>query len=178
MAPPGDILGVSLQYSIFVLKTFRLRNNWLRFMEDLILRNRSVLRDFTATTLAAIPNLFGRLTYIASLRDLSSGKYEHAGLAAVYPREAVQEALECCHSEIFRKILETPLSVQESNLRECLEAMSEPFWETVSHWRQMEAYRILPPENAPDYLRELFFSNLRGLLEILEAQNSTAHSGE
>ena len=146
-------------------------------MDEQLLRNRSVLRDFTVTTLSAIPNLYGRLTYIASLRDLSSGSYEHSGLAAVYPKEAVQEALECCHSEIFRKILETPLSIQEDDLRDCLEAMSKPLEETVSHWRQLEAYRISPPEKAPDYLRELFFSNLRALLEVLEAQCSTVRSG-
>lgn len=145
-------------------------------MDEQLFRNRSVLRDFTINTLAAIPNLYGRLTYIASLRDLSSGKYEHAGLAALYPQGAVQEALECCHLEIFRKILETPLSIQETDLRECLENMPKPLSETVAHWRQMESYRILPPEKAPDYLRELFFSNLRALLEILEAHCSTARS--
>lgn len=145
-------------------------------MDEPFLRNRSVLRDFAMNTLAAIPNLYGRLTYIASLRDLSSGKYEHAGLAALYPQEAVQEALSCCHKEVFRKVLETPLSIQEGDLRECLEAMPKPLDETVSHWRQMESYRILPPEDAPDYLRELFFSNLRALLEILETECSKARS--
>jgi hypothetical protein len=147
-------------------------------MDDRILRNKSVVRDFTATSLAAIPNLFGRLTYIASLRDLSSGKYEHAGLTAVYSPEAVQEALECCHFEIFQKILETPLAVQAEDLRECLEGMTGTFAATVSHWRQIESYRILLPGNTPDYLRELFFSNLRALLEILDSQCSTARSIE
>ena len=146
-------------------------------MDERIVRNQQVVRDFTATTLAAIPNLFGRLIYLASLRDLSSGKYEHAGLSALYPSEAVQEALAACHNEIFQKILETPLSIQEQDLRECLEGMSGTIAATTFHWRQMEAYRILPPENAPDYLRELFFSNLRALLEILEKENSTARSG-
>jgi hypothetical protein len=145
-------------------------------MDDQILRNRWVVRDFTSTTLAAIPNLFGRLIYIASLRDLSSGSYEHAGLAAVYPPEAIQEALECCHHEIFNRILETPLAIQGGDLRLCLQGMSGPFAETVANWRRMESYRILPPGNAPDYLRELFFSNLRALLEILDAANSTVHS--
>jgi hypothetical protein len=140
---------------------------------DEMLRVQQVIRDFTATTLAAIPNLFGRLIYVATLRDLSSGKYEHAGLAAVYPLGAVQEALKFCHQEIFLKVLETPLSIQEQDLRECFEGMSETLTVTVSHWRQMEAYRILPPENAADYLRELFFSNLRVLLELLEAEHST-----
>ena len=145
-------------------------------MDDQILRNKSVVGDFTATTLAAIPNTFGRLIYITSLRDLSSGTYEHAGLAALYPQDAIQESLECCHHEIFQKILETPLSVQADDLRECLRGMPGSFKSTVSHWRQLESYRILPPGNAPDYLKELFFSNLRALLEILEAECSRARS--
>jgi len=142
---------------------------------DELLRIQQVVRDFTATTLAAIPNAFGRLTYVATLRDLSTGRYEHAGLTVVYPPEAVQEALKFCHQEIFQKVLETPLSIQEHDLRECFEAMSGTMPQTVSNWRQMEAYRILPPGNAPDYLRELFFSNLRVLLELLEAEHSTTH---
>lgn len=158
------------------LKTFRFRNAGARSMDDQLRRNRAVVRDFTVTTLAAIPNLYGRLTYIASLRDLSSGRYEHAGLAAIYPEQAVQEALECCHFEIFQKILETPLSIQEGDLCDCLQQMPKPLGETVLHWRQMESYRILPPEGAPDYLKELFFSNLRALLEILEAQCSKVRS--
>jgi hypothetical protein len=145
-------------------------------MDDQILRNRIVVRDFTSTTLAAIPNLFGRLIYIASLRDLSSGNYEHAGLAALYTPEAIQEALECCHHEIFNRLLETPLTVQGEDLREALQGMPGPLAETVANWRRMESYRILPPGTAPDYLRELFFSNLRALLEILETENSTARS--
>lgn len=147
-------------------------------MDDKILRNKSVVQDFTASTLAAIPSLFGRLVYIAALRDLSSGKYEHAGLTAVYSPESVQEALECCHFEIFQRILETPLALQAEDLRECLEGMTGPFAATVSHWRQIESYRILLPGNVPDYLKELFFSNLRALLEILDEQCSTARSTE
>jgi hypothetical protein len=143
-------------------------------MDDQIRRNKAVVRDFTATTLAAIPNLYGRLLYIASLRDLSSGKYEHAGLAAIYPADAVQEALECCHHEIFQRVLETSLAVQADDLRECLEGMPGDFSDTLSNWQKMESYRILPPGDAPDYLRELFFSNLRALLEILERQHTLA----
>jgi len=144
---------------------------------DEILRIQPIVRDFTATTLAAIPNVFGRLTYIASLRDLSSGHYEHCGLDAVYPQDAVQEALAYCHQEIFSRVLEMPLSVQEQDLSEFLEGMPGALPATIVHWRQLEAYRILPPEDAPDYLRELFFSNLRALLEILESQHSMTRSG-
>jgi hypothetical protein len=139
-------------------------------------QNRRIIQDFTLTTLVAIPGEFGRLTYIASLRDLSSGKYEHAGLAALYPDEAVQQALELCHEQIFERVLETSLAKQEADLKECLERMPGGLCSTLAHWRRMEAYRVLMPERAPGYLKELFCSNLRALLELLEKECSTAPS--
>ena len=139
-------------------------------------QNRRVIQDFTQTTLAGIPGLFARLTYMASLRDLSSGRYDHAGLAALYPEEAVQQALQLCHEQILQRILESPLSSQEEDLRACLDGMEGGLASAVSHWRRMEAYRVLVPEGVPDYLKELFCSNLRALLEILDSEHSPAHS--
>jgi hypothetical protein len=137
-------------------------------------QNRRIIQDFTVTTLVAIPGEFGRLTYIASLRDLSSGRYEHAGLAALYPDEAVQQALELCHEQIFERVLETPLARQEADLKECLERMPGGLGSSLTHWRRMEAYRVLMPERSPGYLKELFCSNLRALLELLQEQCSQA----
>src|SRR5260370_38215122 len=119
---------------------------------------------------------FGRLVSVGSLRDMSSGRYEHQGLAALYPEEAVQQALELCHEQIFERILEMPLEKQLEDLRNCLAAMEGGLASVVSHWRQLEPYRVLLPENAPDYLKELFFSNLRALLDILHAQCNSTHS--
>src|SRR5258708_14269226 len=82
-------------------------------------QNRRVIQDFTLTTLAGIPGLFARLSYLASLRDLSSGRYEHAGLCALYPEEAIQQALQLCLDQIFERILESPLSSPEEHLRAC-----------------------------------------------------------
>jgi hypothetical protein len=139
-------------------------------------QNRRVIQDFTSTTLAMIPSAFARLTYMASLRDLSSGRYEHAGLTALYPREAVQQALEECHEEIFERILESPLEEQEQDLRAHLEGVESGLCAAVSHWRKLGAYRTLLPVEAPDYLKELFCSNIRSLLEILDEECCKARS--
>jgi hypothetical protein len=139
-------------------------------------QNSRVIQDFTLTTLAGIPGLLARLTYIASLRDLSSGRYEHAGLAALYPDAAIQQAMQLCHEQIFERILEAPLSSQEQDLRACLARMEGGLSVAVSHWRRMEAYRVLVPEAAPEYLKDLFCSNLRVLLEILDEERSPARS--
>lgn len=141
-------------------------------------QNRRVVQDFTLNSLASIPGSFARLVYVTSLRDLSSGRYEHQGLAALYPEESVQQALELCHEQIFERILEMPLEKQLKDLRDCLAAMEGGLAGVVSHWRQLESYRVLLPENVPDYLKELFFSNLRALLEILHERCGSAHSDE
>ena len=131
-------------------------------------QNRNIIHDFAMNTLSGIPTDFARLTYISSLRNLSTGRYEHMGLAALYPEEAIQQALKQCHEEVFQRILETPLTLQEKDLHNCLEGMEGSLNANISRWRQMKAYRILMPEDSPDYLKELFCSNLCALLEILQ----------
>jgi hypothetical protein len=140
-------------------------------------QNRRVIQDFTSTTLAVIPSSFARLAYMASLRDLSSGRYEHNGLMTVYQREAVQQALEQCHEEIFERLLESTLQEQEEDLRGYLEAMELGLEVTATHWRKLEAYRTLLPLEAPDYLKELFCSNIRALLEMIDSARCKDRSG-
>jgi hypothetical protein len=146
-------------------------------MQTQLLQYRRVIEDFCCATLAAIPSVFGRLVYISSLCDLSTGRYDHAGLAALYPDEAVQEALKATHEENFLRILETPLSLQEIDLRDCLQEMAGGLAVAAVHWQRMEAYRVLIPEDVPEYLKELFCSNMRALLEILISDCSTVGPG-
>lgn len=138
-------------------------------------QNRKIIQDFTLTTLAGISGLYARLIYVASLRDLSSGRYEHAGLAALYPDEALQQAIQVCHEQVFEKVLEIPLSSQQDDLRVCLSSVDDGLCAAVSHWQRLESYRFLIPEHSPDYLKELFCSNLRALLEILQQECSQPH---
>lgn len=140
-------------------------------------QNRRIIQDFASTTLASIPSMFARLGYMASLRDLSSGRYEHSGLTALYGEAAVQQALEQCHAEIFEKILENSLQEQEEDLRSYLSTTQDGLRRAVSNWREFAAYRTLLPAESPVYLRELFCSNLHVLLEILEGECSKARSG-
>ena len=139
--------------------------------------NKRVIEDFTTRTLASIPTEFGRLCYLSSLRDSSAGgRYVHDGLAAVFPEAAVQESLEFCHREMFGRILESPLERQEWDLRGYLADAGGDFWETLQQWREAGPYRWLGPEGAPVYLRELFNSNVRTLLDVLAAEHPILRS--
>jgi len=135
-------------------------------------QNRRIIHDLTLSTLARISSPFSRLAYLGSLRDISTNVYEHAGLSAVYTKAAVQQALEQCHQELFERILETPLTVQEENLRAHLRTLPNGPCRAAAQWRRLESYRALLPAESPEYLKELFCSNVRAILAILEKEPS------
>lgn len=137
-------------------------------------RTRQLMEDFSTRTLAAIPSEFGRLIYMASLRDLGSGRYSHAGLEALYPPAEVQETLARAHREICESILETPLAAQEKDLTFCLQGFEAEAGEVVSNWRELEFYRALLPFGMPGYIRKLFCSNIETLLSVFEGDRATS----
>jgi hypothetical protein len=139
-------------------------------------QHQRIIDDFTSNTLAVIPSAFGRLVHISTLRDLISGQYKHEGLEALYGAPAVHEALFYCHEEIFRKILETPLERQERFLREWFESLEGESSEIAARWLQLDVYRMLIPLDTPEYLRDLFCSNFRLLLELVSEEATAAQA--
>ena len=132
-------------------------------------QNRSVIEDFTSRTLAVIHSDYGRLYYISSLKDPNTGRYLHDGLMDVYSENSVQAALTQCHEELFSRILETPLSEQEYDLRKCMDSAGDEFWNVVEDWRGTRYYQTMCPRGLPAYLTELFCSNMGALLEVFSA---------
>lgn len=133
-------------------------------------QSRAVIEDFSTRTLAAIPSDFGRLSYICSLIDSRSGRYEHDGLMDLYPENAVQAALKHCHEELFSRILETPLQEQERDLRKCLDSSGEEAREEIENWSRDRSFQEMCPHGLPAYLQELFCSNMSALLAIYSSR--------
>jgi hypothetical protein len=133
-------------------------------------QSRAVTEDFSSRTLAAISSVFGRLYYVSSLKDADSGRYVHEGLTSFYSQNAVQAALSHCHEELFSRILETPIKDQEPDLRECLGTAGDHYWNLVESWRQNRDFRNMCPEGLPDYLTDLFCSNMAVLLAIFSSR--------
>ena len=140
-------------------------------------QTRRVVEDLTARTLAAIPTEFGKLLYLSSLRDISTGEYVHEGLVARYSREAVQQAMGYCHEELYLRVLEMPLEQQEWDLRACIEGLEGEFWGKLRRWRETEFYRLMIPSGSPEYLREIFLANVGGVLDVVLEERAKRDPG-
>ena len=78
---------------------------------------RSALQDLRETTLSAVSGLLAKLAYLGSLRR-SEGGYQHWGLSLIYGEESSERALKAAHTEVLAKVLRTPISELEEDLRE------------------------------------------------------------
>jgi hypothetical protein len=143
-------------------------------MLDELQIHRQILYDLAVHNLEPMGGIYERLAYVAGLRNPSTGFYSHARLSAVFGEESVNRAIASCHEEIFERLLESPLSLQEEDLLDYLDTLPGGR-EAHAGDCSAKAQAWIPPK-APDYLKKLFCSNLNALGELLQEKKPKAHS--
>jgi len=119
-------------------------------------------------TLLQIPTVFGRLVYLASLRDPGTGRYSHEALLRMLGPEDTDRTLCHNHHQVFSEWLGFSLSDQKSDLDEYLNLSG--------HSRQALQYHNLVPPTARDVERQLYLTDLETLLELLKYERGGAFS--
>ena len=143
-------------------------------MQEQLRIHRQILYDLALHYLEPLNGSFSRLAYLTSLKQPSSQTYAHDRLAAVYGPAPINETLTKCHEELFERLLEMPLAQQEEELRQFFGTLPEAKQEGIEiHKKRIEDWI---PLKAPDYLKELFRSNLSVLLALLRERNPKARS--
>jgi hypothetical protein len=145
-------------------------------MQEQLRIHRQILYDLALHYLEPLHGSFSRLAYLASLKKPSSQTYVHDRLAAVYGPEPVNETLVKCHEELFERLLEMPLAQQEEELRQFVGTLPEGKQEGIEICQKRIEDWI--PLKAPDYLKELFRSNLSALLALLRERSPKNRSGK
>jgi len=136
---------------------------------------RSAAGDLWKHTLSRIPTVFGRLAYLASLRDTNSGIYRHHGLSAVFGRDDSAKALRESHERTFIEWLSLTMEEKYHDLGHCLAGLEDPAQTVVAHWLGARIYRTYVPGSAREIERGLFCSDLEALLETIK--NAPAELG-
>jgi len=128
--------------------------------------------DLWQRTLAKIPGDLNRMIYLASTRDYNSGRYHHAGLEATFGYEAVKQALETAHQDIFWKLTRSSLEQLVGELEVYIRSSGESPEELLRTWRTLQPYRVAIPLEVDAMAAQLLLSNLKLGLEVLQKRRS------
>jgi len=145
-------------------------------MDEVTLRPDKALHDLWSRTLSQVPTTFGRIVYLASLRNLNTGRYEHFGLAQIYSEEQSDRAIRLSHEQAMGVWLNFPLARQKDDLGEYLNSLEGEPQRILETWEALEPHRSLVPTDATEAERELFLSDLQLILELLRNELSPSSS--
>ena len=129
---------------------------------------RNALADLWKHTLSQIPSIYGRLVYLASLRDANSGIYRHHGLSASFGREESLSALRKSHEDTFREWLRLPLSDKSADLVSYFQNVDEDPRQVVSYLARATPYLSQVPDSASRAQRRQFKMEIEILLELIK----------
>ena len=134
--------------------------------------------DLTNRTLSRLPGDFSRLVYLASSRDYNNGQYYHDGLAFHFSESVASRALAECHREIFARLVYASLEELIAELRNYISATEERPEDFLKSWEHLGSYRITIPSECDELEAQVFLSNLKLALAILQARQKPASRDE
>ncbi len=123
--------------------------------------------DLWRITLSQIPTLFGRLQYLASLRDPNTGQYQHFGLSQRFGEGVAETTLRESHLRVFAEWLYLHLERQKADIEEYLEGLEGERKAILASWIRLNSLPACVPAEIRDVERKLFLSDLQTILELL-----------
>jgi len=134
--------------------------------------------DLRNRTLSRLPGDFSRLVYLASSRDCNSGRYYHDGLEFHFSQNVASNAMAMCHREIFDRLVYASLEELIEELRNYISSTDERPEEFLRSWKQLESYRVTIPSECDELEAEVFLSNVKMALAILQTRQKPASQHE
>ena len=129
---------------------------------------KTPLEDFVKNTLAALPGYWQKLLYFGELRK-ESAEYDHWGMRRRYGTEASVTAMGAAHTDVFLRILRTPLRALLADVRASAAPQNRTQQEYVENLRESRD-EILPTDDGGGSTRH-FDLTVRTLESLIRSEN-------
>jgi hypothetical protein len=133
-----------------------------------------IIEESWRRTIGSIDTLLGRLAYLASLRNVNTGAYEHFGLAQRVGAHEVDRLIRRSHLEAFQQWLCFKLERQKEELEAYFAGLEGDRREILSNWLVLGPYAAWVPAESRDAERKLFFGDLETVLEVIRDESAVA----
>jgi len=130
--------------------------------------------ELWSRTLLQIPSAFGRMVYLASLRDPNSGQYQHFGFSQRFSEREADKTIRRSHNNIFMDWLCFSLEQQRIDLEKYLDSLSEDRRTILANWLEWPPFMNWIPAQSRPADRELFRSDLEIVLELIRQDSGGA----
>ena len=149
---------------------------WVRAVESDLSNNSldRLVKGIYAHTLAPLGSDIAKLICLSSTCDYNTGQYQHEGLAWHGRLEDADAALRIVHTQMFKALVFTPLKSLVTDLERFFALSLADPKTGVRMWKDLEPYRMAVPAGTNSLYRELFCSNIRIALAVLENRQSSS----
>jgi hypothetical protein len=128
--------------------------------------------------LGQIPSVFGRLAYLASLRDPNTGRYEHFGFAQRFGERESDQTIKRSHVNTFGDWLCFSLEQQKQDLEEYLDTAAGDKRAIIANWLEWPPFMNWIPAQSRPVERDLFQSDMQTVLDLIRRDYAAASPGQ
>ncbi len=132
------------------------------------LLNQGNSRDSWLRDLYEVETSYGRLVYLANLRDPDSGRYEHFGVDSSAASSA-SRSLKVLHEAIFRDWVSFPLEAKKEDIERYISGIDRAdYRELIDAWLRLTPYKNLVPGSIQGPERQRHISDFEAILGLLK----------
>lgn len=131
-------------------------------------REREASGEVWARDLSHITTSYGRLVYLAGLRNSNTGLYEHYGSDAAVRTEA-NITLKRIHEDIFNEWVSYPLERKKADIEVYIAGIDQvDRTELIDAWLRLTPYKNLVPASIQGPERRKHVSDFEAILGLLK----------
>ncbi len=139
-----------------------------------ILNSRDMSAEVRVREITQIQTSYGRLVYLASLRNPDSGRYEHYGSESSLP-SAVNKELARLHEKIFREWVTYTLERKKADIELYIAGIElGDRAELIDAWLRLTPYKNLVPAAIQGPERQKHISDFEAILGLLKNVHGVA----